>query len=200
LVRYPLKIDRTQADLLLRLHFAFLRRLLLLTRLNLRDSFTFMADDKFPMTLKGKLQLDEEIKHLTYTERPIIVAAIEHARSLGDLSENADYSAAKERQGFIEGRIQEINAKYARAQIIDPSIIKSDKIVFGATVILEEEESSQKITYQIVGADEANVKINKVSITSPLARALIGKKEGDSVEVNAPRGVINYTVVEIRYV
>ena len=160
-----------------------------------------MADDKFPMTLKGKLLLDEEIKHLTYVaERPIIVAAIEHARSLGDLSENADYSAAKERQGFIEGRIQEINAKYARAQIIDPSIIKTDKIVFGATVILEEEDSGQKITYQIVGADEADVKRNKVSITSPLARALIGKKEGDGVEVNAPRGVINYSVVEIRYV
>jgi transcription elongation factor GreA len=159
-----------------------------------------MADEKFPMTLEGKRLLDEEIKHLTYTERPIIVAAIEHARSLGDLSENADYSAAKERQGFIEGRIQEINAKYARAQIIDPSIIKSDKIVFGATVVLAEEESGQKITYQIVGADEANIKKNKVSITSPLSRALIGKKEGDEVEVNAPKGRINYTVVEIRYV
>jgi transcription elongation factor GreA len=158
-----------------------------------------MADDKFPMTVEGKRLLDEEIKHLTFVERPIIVAAIEHARSLGDLSENADYSAAKERQGFIEGRIQEINAKYARAQVIDPTIIKSDKIVFGATVILEE-DSGQKITYQIVGSDEADIKKNKVSITSPLARALIGKREGDEVEVHAPKGNINYTVVEIRYV
>jgi transcription elongation factor GreA len=159
-----------------------------------------MADEKFPMTLEGKRLLDEELKHLTYVERPKIVAQIERAREHGDLSENADYSAAKERQGFIEGRIQEINGKFARAQIIDPSITKTDKIVFGATVALEEEESGQKVTYQIVGADEADIKKNKVSITSPLARSLIGKKEGDEVEVNAPKGKINYSVVEIRYV
>jgi transcription elongation factor GreA len=158
-----------------------------------------MADEKFPMTVEGKRLLDEELKHLTYVERPKIVAQIERAREHGDLSENADYSAAKERQGFIEGRIQEINGKYARAQIIDPTTINSDKIVFGATVILEEQESGQKITYQIVGGDEANIKNNKISITSPLARSMIGKKEGDEIEVNAPRGKINYSVVEIKY-
>ncbi len=144
--------------------------------------------------------IDEELKHLTQVERPKIIAAIEHARSLGDLSENADYSAAKERQGFIEGRIQEINSKIARAQIIDPTSIQSDKVVFGATVQLEEEESGNSITYQIVGQDEADIKKNKVSITSPLARSLIGKREGDEVEVHAPKGKINYSVVKIRYV
>jgi transcription elongation factor GreA len=158
-----------------------------------------MADDKIPMTAEGKRLLEEEVKHLTQVERPIIVAAIEHARSMGDLSENADYSAAKERQGFIEGRIQEINAKFARAQVIDPTTIKSDKIVFGATVVLSEEESGNNITYKIVGVDEADIKKNKISITSPLARSLIGKKEGDEVEVNAPKGKINYSVVEIKY-
>ena len=158
-----------------------------------------MSDEKFPMTTQGKRLLEEELKNLIYVERPKIVAQIETAREHGDLSENADYSAAKERQGFIEGRIQEINGKFARCQVIDPSQIKSDKIVFGAKVGLEEQESGQKITYQIVGADEANIKMNKVSITSPLARSLIGKKEGDEVEVNAPKGMINYVVVEIKY-
>jgi len=159
-----------------------------------------MSDDKIPMTVEGKRLLEEEVKYLTQVERPKIVAAIEHARSLGDLSENADYSAAKERQGFIEGRIQEINAKFARAQVIDPSAIKSDKIVFGATVQLEEQDTGNPITYKIVGVDEADIKKNKISITSPLARSLIGKSEGDEVEVNAPKGKIHYSVVEIKYV
>lgn len=160
-----------------------------------------MADEKFPMTLEGKRLLDEELKHLTYVERPKIVAQIERAREHGDLSENADYSAAKERQGFIEGRIQEINGKFARSQIIDPTTVTTqDRIVFGATVALEEQDSGQKITYQIVGADEADIKKNKVSITAPLARSLIGKRQGDEVEVNAPKGKINYLVVDIRYV
>jgi transcription elongation factor GreA len=158
-----------------------------------------MSDEKVPMTVEGKRLLEEELKHLTQVERPKIIAAIEHARSLGDLSENADYSAAKERQGFIEGRIQEINGKIARAQVIDPSTLQSDKVVFGATVQLEEEESGNSITYKIVGQDEADIKKNKISITSPLARSLIGKKEGDEVEVNAPKGKINYSVVKIRY-
>lgn len=151
------------------------------------------------MTLEGKRLLDEELKQLITVERPKIVAAIEHARSLGDLSENADYSAAKERQGFIEGRIQEINAKIARAQIIDPTSIDTDKIVFGATVKLEEQESGQTITYQIVGVDEADIKQNKISISSPVARSLIGKKEGDEVEVNAPKGKITYSVLSVDY-
>jgi len=159
-----------------------------------------MSEEKIPMTVEGKRLLDEELKNLMHVERPKIIAAIEHARSLGDLSENADYSAAKERQGFIEGRIQEINGKIARAQIIDPAAIQSDKIVFGATVELEEEESGNTITYKIVGQDEADIKKNKISITSPLARSLIGKSEGDAVEVNAPKGVVNYSVIKIRYV
>jgi transcription elongation factor GreA len=159
-----------------------------------------MSEEKVPMTVEGKRLIDEELKHLTQVERPKIIAAIEHARSLGDLSENADYSAAKERQGFIEGRIQDINSKIARAQIIDPAAIQSDKVVFGATVELEETESGTAITYKIVGQDEADIKKNKISITSPLARSLIGKTEGDEVDVHAPKGKISYSIVKIRYV
>lgn len=158
-----------------------------------------MADDKVPMTVRGKKMLDEELKHLMTVERPTIVKAIEVARGHGDLSENADYSAAKERQGFIEGRIQEINAKLARAQVIDPTAIKSEKIVFGATVVVLESDSDKKITYQIVGVDEADIKSGKVGITSPIARALIGKTEGDEVVVHAPKGEVHYEVLEVRY-
>lgn len=158
-----------------------------------------MTDEKFPMTVLGKRMLDEELKHLMTVERPSVIKAIEIARGHGDLSENADYSAAKERQGFIEGRIQDINGKLARAQVIDPSTIKSDKIVFGAIVLLEEQDSGKKQTYQIVGVDEADVKIGKVGVTSPIARALIGKTEGDEVIVHAPKGQIHYEVVEIKY-
>lgn len=158
-----------------------------------------MADDKVPMTVKGKRLLDEELKHLMSVERPAVVKAIEIARGHGDLSENADYSAAKERQGFIEGRIQDINGKLARAQIIDPSIIKSDKVVFGATVILEEPETSKRMTYSIVGVDEADIKSGKIGITSPIARALIGKLEGDEVVVHAPKGQIHYEIIKISY-
>lgn len=157
-----------------------------------------MAEEKIPMTVEGKRLLEEELKFLTQVERPKIVAAIEHARSNGDLSENADYSAAKERQGFIEGRVQEINGKLARAQVIDPSSLKGTKVVFGATVVLEDEEG-ETIKYQIVGVDEADIKKNKIGISSPLARALIGKNEGDEVEVNAPKGKINYTVVKVNF-
>src|SRR6185437_6588744 len=128
-----------------------------------------MPDEKIPMTVAGKKALDEELKRLMTVDRPTIVKAIEVARGHGDLSENADYSAAKERQGFIEGRIQDINNKLARAQVIDPSTIKSDKIVFGATVVLEDQENSKRMTYQIVGIDEADIKNGKVGITSPIA-------------------------------
>lgn len=151
------------------------------------------------MTVHGKKMLDAELKQLMTVDRPAIIKAIEIARGHGDLSENADYSAAKERQGFIEGRIQDINGKLARAQVIDPATIKTDKIVFGATVIVEEQETGKKITYQIVGVDEADVKSGKVGITSPIARAMLGKSEGDEVIVNAPKGTIHYDVVEIRY-
>lgn len=143
--------------------------------------------------------LDEELKRLMTVERPAVIKAIEVARGHGDLSENADYSAAKERQGFIEGRIQEINGKLATAQVIDPTTIKSDKIVFGATVVLEDQELGKQTTYKIVGADESDVKANKLSINSPIARALIGKKAGDEVVVNAPKGAIHYDVIEVRY-
>lgn len=158
-----------------------------------------MAEEKVPMTVKGKRLLEDELKHLMTVERPTIVKAIEVARGHGDLSENADYSAAKERQGFIEGRIQDINGKLARAQVIDPSTIKSDKVVFGATVVLSDQENSKQMTYKIVGVDEADIKNGKIGITSPIARALIGKTEGDEVVVNAPKGQIHYDVVKVFY-
>lgn len=152
------------------------------------------------MTVLGKKMLDDELRHLTAVERPSVVKAIEHARSNGDLSENADYSAAKERQAFIEGRIQEINAKIAGAQVIDPKSIKSEKIVFGATVKLVDPEKDEEVVYQIVGVDEADVKGGKIGITSPIARAMIGKTIGDEVVVNAPKGKITYEVIEVEYV
>ena len=158
-----------------------------------------MSEDKIPMTVLGKKKLDEELKQLMTVDRPTIIKAIEVARGHGDLSENADYSAAKERQSFIEGRIQEINGKLARAQIIDPTTIKSEKVVFGATVILNDQNSDKEITYQIVGVDEADIKSNKISVTSPLARALIGKSEGDEAVVHAPKGEIRYEIVKIKY-
>jgi transcription elongation factor GreA len=158
-----------------------------------------MSEEKFPMTVKGKKALDEELKQLMTVERPTVVKAIEIARGHGDLKENADYSAAKERQSFIEGRIQDINGKLARAQVIDPSIIKSEKVVFGATVVVEDQETSKRTKYQIVGVDEADIKNGKVGITSPIARALIGKTAGDEVVVNAPKGEVHYGILEISY-
>jgi transcription elongation factor GreA len=158
-----------------------------------------MLDEKVPMTVVGRKRLEEELHQLLTVERPMVVRAIEVARAHGDLSENADYSAAKERQGFIEGRIQEINGKLARAQVIDPSQIKSDQIVFGATVVLEDQVQEKKVVYQIVGVDEANIKEGKVGVTSPLARALIGKRAGDEVVVHAPKGEVRYEVLEIIY-
>lgn len=155
--------------------------------------------DKVPMTLNGKKLLDEELRQLMTVERPKIVKAIEIARGHGDLSENADYSAAKERQGFIEGRIQEIGGKLASAEVIDPSQLKSDSIVFGATIILENLDSGEEIQYQIVGVDEADIKKGKIGVTSPISRALIGKKQGDEVVVNAPKGQVTYEVLEIQY-
>src|SRR5579885_1253846 len=158
-----------------------------------------MAEEKIPMTLSGKRKLEDELKQLMVVERPAVIKAIEIARGHGDLSENADYSAAKERQGFIEGRIQDINGKLARAQVIDPSTIKSEKVVFGATVVLQDQDGGKKVTYQIVGVDEADIKNGKVGITSPIARALIGKAEGDEVVVHAPKGQIHYDILEVRY-
>lgn len=155
--------------------------------------------DKTPMTVHGKRLLEDELRQLLSVERPTVVKAIEVARANGDLSENADYSAAKERQSFIEGRIMEINAKIATAQVIDPKTIKSEKVVFGAQVKLLDVEKDEKVEYAIVGVDEADAKSGKISITSPIARALIGKTVGDEVVVNAPKGKYSFEILEIAY-
>jgi len=159
----------------------------------------FIMSQKVPMTLIGKKMLDLELKKLMSVDRPEVIHAIEVARGHGDLSENADYSAAKERQGFVEGRIQEINGKLINAEVINPSQIQSETVVFGATITLEEADSGNEVTYQIVGVDEADIKQNKVGITSPMARALIGKQEGDEIIVNAPKGKIAYTISKLDY-
>lgn len=154
--------------------------------------------DRIPMLLTGKQKLETELKRLKSVERPAVIEAIEQARALGDLSENAEYSAAKERQSFIEGRISEIEDRLARADVIDPASLKSDRIVFGATVVLSDEGGTER-TYQIVGEEEADIKDNRISIFSPIAKALIGKEVGDTVDVRAPRGIIQYEVLEIRF-
>jgi len=154
----------------------------------------------FPMTVEGAERLKAELQRLKSVERPSVIQAIAEARSHGDLSENADYDAAKERQGFIEGRIAEIENKLAGAQVIDPSTVDGDgRVVFGATVEIEDVEAGTRRTWRIVGDDEADVRENKVSVNSPLARALIGKEEGDNVEVQAPGGVRSYEIVAISY-
>lgn len=144
--------------------------------------------DNLPITLRGKQMLDDELKFLTYTERPRIVKEIEVARSHGDISENAEYEAAKERQGMIEARIGEIQGALAGAEIVDVASIKSDRIVFGATVDLIDLDNDEELTYAIVGVDEADVKAGRISIMSPIARSLIGKKMGDTVSVRSPKG------------
>jgi len=155
--------------------------------------------DKIPMTVVGAQRLREELQRLKSQDRPAVIEAIAEARAKGDLSENAEYDAAKEQQAFIEGRIREIEDFLARAQIIDPRSLNTDgRIVFGATVELEDSDG-KAITYQIVGEAEADIKENKISISSPLARALIGKHEGDSVEVNAPGGIREYSILGVRY-
>ena len=154
-----------------------------------------------PITLRGSEKLKAELHKLKTVERPGVIAAIAEARSHGDLSENAEYDAAKDRQGFIEGRIQEIESKLSAAQIIDPKALDAGgKVVFGSTVELEDEASGNRVTYQIVGEDEADLKFGLINIGSPIARALIGREEGDSVAVQAPGGVRNYEVVAVRYV
>jgi transcription elongation factor GreA len=156
---------------------------------------------KVPITARGAEKLQKELQQLKSVERPKVIAAIAEAREHGDLKENAEYHAAREQQSFIEGRIAEINGKLGNAQIIDvTSLGEVDKVVFGATVDLVEEESGNEVTYQIVGEDEADINEGRISITSPIARALIGKQEGDIAEVQAPGGVKEYEVVEIRYV
>ncbi|NEX61598.1 transcription elongation factor GreA [Noviherbaspirillum galbum] len=154
-----------------------------------------------PITKRGAEMLKEELHRLKTKDRPSVINAISEARAQGDLSENAEYDAAKERQAFIEGRIAELEGKLGAAQIIDPTTLDAEgRIVFASTVDLEDLENGQKVTYQIVGEDEADLKEKKVSVTSPIARALIGKYAGDVVEVNAPSGVREYEVLEVRYI
>lgn len=155
---------------------------------------------KIPITLNGVEKLRQELQNLKAVERPNVVAAIAEARSHGDLSENAEYEAAKEKQSFIEGRIKEIESKLSNAQIIDPKTINSDgRCVFGATVELED-ANGNSVIYQIVGEDEADIKNGKISVTSPVARALIGKYSGDTAQVQAPGGTREYEIVEVKYV
>jgi transcription elongation factor GreA len=154
-----------------------------------------------PLTVRGAELLREELQRLKHVERPAVITAIAEARAQGDLSENAEYDAAKDKQGFIEGRILEIEGKLAAAQVIDPSALDAGgRVVFGATVDLEEEASGQRVVYQIVGDDEADLKLGLISISSPIARALIGKSEGDVAEVRAPGGIKTYEIVGVRYV
>jgi transcription elongation factor GreA len=155
---------------------------------------------KVPMTVAGAARLKLELQQLRSVHRPAVIQSITDARSNGDLSENADYEAAKERQGFIEGRIAELESKLANAQIINPAEVNADgRIVFGATVELEDRGAKIRVRYQIVGEDEADIKAGKVSITSPIARALIGKEEGDIAEVQAPGGPREYEVLVVAY-
>ncbi len=153
-----------------------------------------------PLTQRGAAKLKDELHRLKGVERHAVIQAISEARAQGDLSENAEYEAAKDKQGFIEGRILEIESKLAAAQIIDPAAVDAGgRVVFGATVDLEEEASGQKVTYQIVGDDEADLKLGLISISSPIARAMIGKEAGDVAEVQAPGGLKHYEIVDVRY-
>jgi transcription elongation factor GreA len=155
---------------------------------------------KVPMTVEGAERLKAELHRLKTVERPAVIQALADARSHGDLSENADYDAAKERQGFIEGRIIELESKLANAQIINPQHLDADgRCVFGATVDLSDSESGDTVTYQIVGEDEADIKNGKISISSPIARALIGKGKGDTAEVTTPKGSKAYEIVKIEW-
>ena len=154
-----------------------------------------------PITVRGAEKLKEELHRLKTVERHSVIQAIAEARAQGDLSENAEYEAAKDKQGFIEGRILEIEGKLAAAQIIDPKTLNAEgRVVFGATVELEDEKTGNPVTYQIVGEDEADLKEGRISIGSPIARALIGKVAGDVAEVQAPGGVKSYEIIEVRYV
>ena len=155
---------------------------------------------KVPLTLRGAGLLREELKRLKTVDRPAVVAAIAEARSHGDLSENAEYDAAKERQGFIEGRIQEVEGKLGNAQIIDPKALDADgRVVFGATVEMEDMDSGDTVTYQIVGDDEADIKQSRISLNSPVARALIGKYAGDVAQVQTPGGKREYEILDVKY-
>lgn len=155
--------------------------------------------DKFPITKDGFVKLEAEIKHLKTVERPAVIKAIAEAREHGDLSENAEYKAAREKQGFIEGRVQDLEDKLARAEVIDVSRLSGKIIKFGATVRLVDEETEEEVTYQIVGEYEADLEQGRIAITAPIVRGLIGKEEGDSVEVRTPKGTKAYEILEVSY-
>ena len=156
---------------------------------------------KIPLTVTGAELLRNELHQLTTVERPSVINAMAEARAQGDLSENAEYDAAKERQGFIEGRIVELESKLGSAQVVDPKTINADgRCVFGSTVVLEDIEKGDVVTYQIVGDDEADIRQRKISISSPIARALIGKYSGDIAEVMAPGGIREYEIVNVQYI
>jgi transcription elongation factor GreA len=156
---------------------------------------------RFPLTKSGAERLRKELAHLKKIDRPHIIAAIAEARAHGDLKENAEYHAAREQQGFIEGRIQRLESTISHAQIIDVSSLNAgSKVVFGATVTLSDEETAEEITYQIVGDLEADIKHNRIAVSSPIARALIGREEGDEIVVNAPAGDLEYEIVSVEYI
>jgi transcription elongation factor GreA len=160
-----------------------------------------MATGTYPITKKGAELLKAELINLKTKERPAVILAISEARAQGDLSENADYDAAKERQGFIEGRIKDIDGKLGAASVIDPSTLDAGgRVVFGATIELEDEDTGASVRYQIVGEDEADIKLGLVNFSSPIARALIGKNEGDSVDVVTPSGTKHYEIVTVSYI
>lgn len=163
-------------------------------------NFEVKKMEKFPLTKQGFTELEAELKHLKAVERPNIIAAIAEARSHGDLSENAEYSAAKEKQSFIEGRIQDLEAVISRAQVIDPAQSKCSVVRFGATVLVADEDTDNEQKYQIVGDYEADIDRNKISLSSPLAKALIGKEVGDVAEFSAPGGKKSFEIIEIDYI
>lgn len=155
--------------------------------------------DRQPMTLNGKAMLETELRHLLQVERPSVIKAIEEARGHGDISENADYDAAKERQAFTEARIAEIQGKLANAEVVDTSKLQSGKIIFGATVELQDQETDEVVSYQIVGEDESDVKSGKISVYSPIARSLIGKAKGDIIEFKTPKGEKEFEILNFYF-
>lgn len=160
-----------------------------------------MCADRVPMTAQGAERMKEELKELKQVERPSIIKAIAEAREHGDLKENAEYHAARERQGFVEGRIKDLEGKLSHAQVIDVTKINGNgRVIFGATVDLADEDSGDELTYQIVGDDEADIKNGKISVSSPIARALIGRSEGDVAVVKAPSGDLEYEILEVHYI
>lgn len=159
-----------------------------------------MSMEKVPMTGPGYTKIEDEVRNLKTVERPAVIRAISEARAHGDLSENAEYHAAKERQGFIEGRLLELEDMLARAQVIDPTKLSGKVVKFGATVSMVDEDTDKEVTYQIVGDMEADLKQKRISISSPMARALIGKAVGESVEVAAPGGAKSYEILKVKYV